>query len=121
MVDTPPHSADLIFRRFNEADLGQLHEMFMAAPETARDPEEVSIEALRSQLTWPGHVPERDRWVVIDPSTGDELVGYSSMYKSPETLRADCMVIVRPDYRRRGIGSQLVDKILETVPKHDSG
>ncbi|HEX8981469.1 MAG TPA: GNAT family N-acetyltransferase [Ktedonobacterales bacterium] len=103
----------LIFRRFNEADLGQLHTMLMASPEMARYPEEISMEGLQSQLGWPGHVPERDRWIVVDPSTQGGLIGYSSMFKSPETSHADCIVVVRPEHRRLGIGAELVAKVMD--------
>jgi mycothiol synthase len=97
-----------VTRRFAPGDLAALVTLFNAAPETARYADEVSREALEAQLTWPGHSPERDRWVVADRAAPERLLGYSSVYKSPTTPRADLLGVTHPAARGHGIGSALL-------------
>lgn len=97
-----------VARRFAQSDLDALVTLVQAAPETARYADEVSREALEAQLTWPGHIPERDRWVVADRAAPERLIGYSSVFKAPTTPRADLLGVTHPEARGQGIGSALL-------------
>ncbi len=98
----------LIVRRFAEADLDALTTLLNATPETARYPAEVTREALAEQLSWPGHAPTRDRWVVVERASPHRLLGYCSVFKSPSTPRADLIGVTHPQARQQGIGSALL-------------
>ena len=113
-----PHDTSLLsddkvrFRRFSEDDLQGLQRLCRETLETARDPRESDLGALREQLTWPGHAPTRDRWVVVEQGQSERLVGYSAVFKSPNTPRADMVVITHPNLRRRGVGAELLRRAL---------
>ncbi|HKT37368.1 MAG TPA: GNAT family N-acetyltransferase, partial [Ktedonobacterales bacterium] len=98
----------LIVRRFAIGDLDALETLLNATPETARNPAEVTREALVAQLTWPGHAPTRDRWVVAERSAPDHLLGYCSVFKPPTTSRVDLLGVTHPQARHQGIGSALL-------------
>lgn len=98
----------LIVRRFALDDLDALATLLNETPETARFPAEVTQGALVAQLSWPGHAPTRDRWVVTERSAPDRLLGYCSAFKSPTTPRADLLGVTHPQARHQGIGSALL-------------
>lgn len=109
MIDEKPAApGEALFRRFNDTDLLPLATLLEQTPEVARSGDDISVAALREQLSWPGHVPARDRWVVALRSTPERLVGYSAIFKAPATARADIMVVTLPSARHRGIGSELL-------------
>lgn len=93
-----------VIRQFTLDDLDALGSLLRATPETARYPDEVSPEALVAQLTWPGHVPERDRWVVVERGVSERLLGYAAVFKPPATPRADLVGVTHPEARGQGIG-----------------
>jgi len=103
---------EVVLRRFTEADLFSLVALLEQTPEIATSGDDISIASLRAQLTWPGHMPTRDRWVVALRADPDRLVGYSSVFKSPMTPRADFALATHPSMRRRGIGSELLRRVL---------
>lgn len=98
----------LVMRRFLESDLERLYALLSETPEVARTPDECSMEALTEQMSWPGHIPERDRWVVADRAAPERLLGYSSVFKPPTTPRADLLGVTHPEARGQGIGSALL-------------
>jgi len=102
----------VIFQRFTEDDLLRLYRLCQETPEIARQPGENTIEALREQLNWPGHQPTRDRWIAIERADPLRLVGYSAVFKSPHTPRADTVIMVHPDLRRKGLGAELLRRAL---------
>jgi GNAT superfamily N-acetyltransferase len=104
--------SDIVFRRFTENDLSPLALLLEKTPEIAQSGDDISVAAIRAQLTWPGHVPERDRWVVVLRTDPDRLIGYSSVFKASSTPRADIVVATHPNVRRRGIGSELLLRAL---------
>ena len=106
--EQPLAPADLIYRRFGEHDLQALAVLLEQTPEVALSGDDISLAALSEQMRWPGHSPARDRWVVALRSTPERVVGYSAIFKSPATARADFMVVTLPSARRRGIGSELL-------------
>ena len=97
------------FRRFvPDTDLSQLVLLLNAAEAVDHSGEDLSEEALRDQLTWPGHDPLLDRWVVEAPDDQGQLIGFSSVWKPPSIEHAYFTAVVHPSWRRRGIGSDLL-------------
>lgn len=74
---------------------------------------QVSEEALRSQLSLPGHDPAHDRWVLPSPTEPEKLAGYSLVWVHPTETVAYMNVIVHPAWRRQGAGSALLKLALE--------
>ncbi|HEX2350754.1 MAG TPA: GNAT family N-acetyltransferase [Ktedonobacterales bacterium] len=97
-----------VIRRFSVDDLDALGSLLRAAPETARYPDEVSPEALVAQWNWPGHVPERDRWVVVERADPARLLGFGAIFKPPTMPRADLLDVTHPAARGQGIGTTLL-------------
>ena len=105
-------TGDVLFRRFTENDLTPLVALLEQVPELAESTDDISMEAIRAELMWPAHVPTRDRWVVIVRTDADRLIGYSSVFKAPSTSRADFVLAMHPSMRRRGIGSELLRRVV---------
>ena len=97
-----------VIRQFTLDDLDALGSLLSVAPETARFPDEVSPEALVAQWNWPGHLPERDRWVVAEREAPERLLGYAAVFKPPTTPRADLVGVTHPEARGHGIGTALL-------------
>ncbi|MBC8160982.1 MAG: GNAT family N-acetyltransferase [Roseiflexaceae bacterium] len=66
----------------------------------------------REQLAWPGRDLLRDRWVATAAQQDDQLIGYGDSWKMPTTPTADIYVGVHPDWRRRGLGRELLRRTL---------
>lgn len=73
----------------------------------------VDEEALRAQLGLPGHDPEQDRWVIPHPDDPATLIGCALVWLPPETTTAKINILIHPDWRRRGLGSQLFGHTLQ--------
>jgi mycothiol synthase len=70
---------------------------------------DVNESALIETLNWPGHDPHKDRWVIEKPGEPGELLGHAWVRaQSPE--RTVVYVAVHPDWRRRGLGSSLLER-----------
>ncbi|HEX8732260.1 MAG TPA: GNAT family N-acetyltransferase [Ktedonobacterales bacterium] len=91
-------------------DLYALCALLAHTPEIVRSGDDIRLSALREQLTWPGHAPERDRWVVTPAKEPDRLIGYGAVFKATETPRADFVIAVHPAARRRGLGAELLKR-----------
>src|ERR1700686_3191348 len=103
------------YRHFDmQRDFAALVILLQTVEQADQDGEDVSEAALREQLTWPGHDPDLDRWVVLS-SAGTTLIGYGAIFQSPNDEHADLSVAVHPQWRRQGIGSTLLDHLLERV------
>ncbi len=66
--------------------------------------------ALRQQLASAGHDPAHDRWVACQTENG-ELIGYSLTWLLGEM--AMLYTAVHPEWRRQGLGTQLLKKAAE--------
>ena len=101
------------YRHFDtQRDFAALVTLLQSVEQADQDGEDVSEEALREQLTWPGHDPDLDRRVVLS-SAGNALIGYGAVFQSPNDEHADLYVAVDPQWRRQGIGSALLGHLLE--------
>ena len=101
------------YRHFDvQRDFASLVTLLNEVEQVDHDGEDVSEAMLREQLTWPGHDPALDRWVAT-PGDSGQLVGYGTMFKSPNDEHADVYIVVHPAWRRRGIGSELLARVLE--------
>lgn len=72
---------------------------------------DVSEAAAIETLNWPGHDPEQDRWVVEIPENQGKLIGHAwALAQSQE--RTIIYVAIHPNWRRKGLGSSLLDRTL---------
>jgi len=103
------------YRRFDTLrDFAALVILLQTVEQADQDGEDVSEAALREQLTWPGHDPALDRWVVLS-SAGNAFIGYGAIFQSPNDEHADLYIAVHPQWRQQGIGSTLLGHLLERV------
>ena len=100
-----------------DTDLSHLVQLLTEVEQVDHAGEDTSEETLKAQLTFPGHDPLQDRWVVT-ASNNKQLIGYSSVWKVPENNYADIYVAVHPDWRRQGIGSELLQRIVSRAQAH---
>ena len=107
------------YRHFDvQRDFASLVTLLNEVEQVDHDGEDVSEAMLREQLTWPGHDPALDRCVVT-PGDSGQLVGYGTMFKSPNDEHADVYIAVHPAWRRQGIGRKLLARVL--VRAHEAG
>ena len=72
---------------------------------------DVSEAAVIETLNWPGHDPQRDRWVIEKPGGSGELIGHAwACAQSPE--RVVIYVAIHPGWRRKGLGTSLLERAL---------
>jgi len=108
--------ANTHFRRFLvNTDLPRLAHLLAEVEAVDHSGEDISENTLREQLTWLGHTPALDRWVVEAPANPDVLLGYSVVLTSATANHADIYVTVHPAWRRQGIGSELLKRTLTRV------
>lgn len=103
-------SDKLIYRHFNvENDFALLVTLLTAVEQADQDGVDVSEASLRDQLTVSGYDP--DRWVV---TTNDSvhIIGYGVVFKTPNDNHADIHIAIHPEWRRQGIGSELLTQIM---------
>jgi RimJ/RimL family protein N-acetyltransferase len=67
---------------------------------------------LSEQLGWSFHEPERDRWVVEVPDRADTLAAHGVVWKLERNPRAELDVGVHPKWRRRGLGTEVLSRLL---------
>src|SRR5215210_3802613 len=92
-----------------EQDLSALARMLTEIESMDRDGEDTSEEYLRASLAWPNYRPDQDVWVA---ESEGKLVGYGLALEQPSG-RCTIYMVVHPEYRRQGLGSQLLALILE--------
>jgi mycothiol synthase len=87
-----------------EQDLVPLSRMLTEIESIDRDGEDTSEEYLRASLAWPNYHPDHAVWVV---ESEGKLAGYGVALEQP-SQRCTIYVVVHPEYRRKGLGSQLL-------------
>lgn len=109
----------LHFRHFDrDGDLARLEQLLTEIERVDQAGEDTSEETLKAQLTLPGHDPHQDRWIVTTSNEGEQMVGFSSVWKVPQNNYADIYVGVHPSWRRHGIGSELLQRTLTRAQTH---
>lgn len=97
--------SEFAIRHYNpESDLSSLARLLTEIESIDRDGEQTSEDALRSMLEWPNFLPDQNVWVA---ELDGKLVGYGQVLprtENPSTI----YVVVHPDRRRQGLGSQLL-------------
>lgn len=108
---------DFLIRHYvPENDLSPLSRMLTEIESLDRDGEDTSEEYLRASLAWPNYRPDQDVWVA---ESGGQLVGYGVAFEQP-SQRCTIYAIVHPSHRRKGLGSQLLELVLQRAREVDS-
>jgi mycothiol synthase len=105
----------VILRRFEPGEdisrLLSLHQAVEIQDQPGGPP--VSEEKLRQQLTLPGHNPDRDRMVACLKDDPAQVIGYNLVWLPPQATEARANIIVHPAWRHQGLGSRLMQQLLE--------
>lgn len=72
-----------------------------------RDGVELGEAALRQQMSWPGHDPAHDRWVMDAPDQPGVLAAHGLAWRPQQSSAARLHIIVAPQHRRQGLGNTL--------------
>ena len=91
-----------------KTDLSPLARMLTEIESIDHDGEDTSEEHLRTALEWPNYRPDYDVWVA---ESEGKLVGYGVALEQP-SRSCTIYVVVSPSYRRKGLGSQLLELTL---------
>jgi len=91
-----------------EKDLSELSRLMTEIESMDRDGEDTSEEYLRASLAWPNYRPAQDVWVA---EADGKLVGYGVVLEQP-SQRCTIYMVVHPSQRRKGLGSRLLELIL---------
>jgi mycothiol synthase len=73
----------------------------------------INEQNFRAQDNLPDYDPLRDRWVVVAPGDPPSVIASAFIRIPPGPNTAHFNIIVHPDWRRRGVGSSLLSKVLE--------
>jgi mycothiol synthase len=91
-----------------EQDLASLSRVLTEIESIDRDGEDTSEAYLRASLAWPNYRPAQDVWVA---ELAGNLIGYGVALEQP-SRSCTIYVVVHPSQRRKGVGSQLLDLVL---------
>lgn len=95
-----------------EKHLNSLSDLLTQIEAYDHNGDDTSVAFLRDMLTWPNYEPVNDCWVVVHPDRPITLIGYGSTYAQLPT-RCYGYVAVHPDFRRQGLGGQLLANVVE--------
>jgi mycothiol synthase len=95
-----------------ERDFPALVNLINAIEAVDQSGEATTEDQQRAQIAWPGRDLAQDRCVVLHPDDPQLFLGFSDSWKSPTTPTADMYVGVHPAWRRRGLGSDLLQRAL---------
>jgi mycothiol synthase len=120
MSATSNTNENVNYRHFNvQSDFDSLVTLLQYIEQNDHDGEDVSEETLREQLTWFGHDPSLDRWIATT-SSGTELIGYGTIFKTPNDEHADLYLAVHPAWRQQGIATRILIHLLERLYEVDA-
>jgi len=89
-------------------DLAPLSKMLTEIETIDQDGEDTSEEYLLASLQWPNYRPAQDVWVALNDG---QLVGYGVALEQP-SQHCTIYIVVHQSQRRKGLGSQLLEKVL---------
>jgi len=112
----------LLIRSFSpDQDIPRLLSLYTAVEAVDHDGLEMSEQALRAQLTVPGHDPLKDRCMVEAPDVSLSLIASGVVSVAPGASLAEANILVHPSWRRLGIGSTLLSKVVERAHQLKAG
>lgn len=91
-----------------QKDLAPLSRMLTEIETIDQDGEDTSEEYLLASLQWPNYRPDQDVWVALSDI---QLVGYGVALEQP-SRHCTIYIAVHHSKRRKGLGSQLLEKVL---------
>jgi mycothiol synthase len=91
-----------------EQDLPALARMLTEIESIDRDGEDTSEEYLRSMSEWPNFDPTQNVWVA---EVYGQLIGFGQVLPRADTV-SSIYAVVHPSRRRKGLGSQLLERML---------
>lgn len=113
-MSTEIPSSPFHIRHFNpETDIPRFVQLLTEVENSDHAGEDTSEETVVAQLALPGHDPIQDRWVAVHPERDEQMIGFGTVWKVPQNSYADCYICVHSDWRRHGIGSILLQNVLE--------
>jgi len=89
-------------------DLAPLSKLLTEIESIDQDGEDTSEEYLLASLQWPNYRPAQDVWVALSDG---QLVGYGLALEQP-SQHCTIYIAVHHSKRRKGLGSQLLEKVL---------
>jgi mycothiol synthase len=104
-----------------DQDIPQILSLYALAEAVDQEGMEINEQAFLAQLDLPGHDPFHDRWVVDAPGSSSSVIASSFIRLTPGASIADANIIVHPDWRRLGIGSVLLSRVIERAHQLKAG
>lgn len=101
-------------------DISPLLQLLVEAENVDHSGEDISEATVMAQLTTPAHDPLLDRCVVEHPTHANTIIGQSALWTMPtsaDELVSEMVLLVHPQWRKRGIGSALLEQALQRA-KH---
>jgi len=106
---------NLLIRNYRPGDLAAMVRLTNEADAVDGLERATTIEEMEHEYTWPNFCPETDSFLAFERGNGsgrDRLLGYVDFFFRKEEGPVDKAFytwgLVHPDYRRRGIGRQLM-------------
>ena len=107
---------EVTIRPLGHTDSGKLLEFFEAIPKEERYYLQDNVASPEVVRHWTHH-PDFERVIPIVALVGDQIVADGSLHRSPTPARrhaGELRVLVRPDYRQRGLGARVVRELVDT-------
>ncbi len=96
-----------------EKDLSSLSRLLTEIESIDHDGEDTTEEYLLAALQWPNYRPDQDVWV----AEADEILTAYAVVLEQSSQSCTIYVVVHPSHRRKGLGSQLLELVLNRAGK----
>jgi mycothiol synthase len=112
----------LLIRSFSpDKDIPELLSLYTAVESADQNGLEINEQALRAQLDLPEATSHNDRWVVEAPDGFHSLIATGVVSVTPGARLAEANILVHPSWRRRGIGTTLLSKVIKRSQQLSAG